>query len=287
VSEGQQQPARGYGNIYTPHAGSMIIQVQRESGLANRTIVLNERQVRMLRLVASRRGVILMSLVAVTWIFFAVQSMRVPLLTQRIVSMEQDARRLDTLQLALGQLQQRYEQVTTMLGVAATPTTQPRVVAPTPATPAAGTPTALASSAAGAVAAARVDTTATTTLQWPLAERGFITRGITGPTRYSEAHSGLDVALPVGTQIRAAGAGLVVEVGENAEYGMFVRLQHDGGLETLYAHNSRIEVPSGARVPAGQVIALSGNTGRSTAPHLHFEVRRGGNAVDPLQLIKR
>jgi murein DD-endopeptidase MepM/ murein hydrolase activator NlpD len=136
-------------------------------------------------------------------------------------------------------------------------------------------------------AAARADTTVASPLVWPLADRGFITRGITAPTRYSEAHVGLDIALPIGTEVRAAGAGLVVEVGENAEYGMFIRLQHADGLETLYAHNSRIEVASGARVLASQVIALSGNTGRSTAPHLHFEVRRGGTAVDPLQLIKR
>jgi len=118
VSEAQERPSRGYGNIYTPHAGSMIIQVQRESGLANRTIILSERQVQLLRLIASRRGMFLMGLVAVSWIYFAVQSARVPMLTDRLTTMESESQKIDTLQIALTQLQQRYEQVSLMLGVA-------------------------------------------------------------------------------------------------------------------------------------------------------------------------
>jgi len=76
-------------------------------------------------------------------------------------------------------------------------------------------------------------------------------------------------------------------VGENEEYGKFLRLAHADGYETLYAHASRVLVTRGQSVAAGSAIALSGNTGRSTAPHLHFEVRRAGAAVDPMQLIKQ
>jgi murein DD-endopeptidase MepM/ murein hydrolase activator NlpD len=91
----------------------------------------------------------------------------------------------------------------------------------------------------------------------------------------------------VGTPIRAAGGGTVVEVGDDAKYGKFVRLEHRDGYETLYAHASQILVKHGERIPSGRAIALSGNTGQSTAPHLHFEVRQGGAAVDPMLLITK
>jgi murein DD-endopeptidase MepM/ murein hydrolase activator NlpD len=72
----------------------------------------------------------------------------------------------------------------------------------------------------------------------------------------------------------------------NDDYGMFVRVRHPGGYETMYGHASRLLVRDGDDVAAGQVIALSGNTGRSTAPHLHFEVRRDGRSIDPLAVVK-
>jgi murein DD-endopeptidase MepM/ murein hydrolase activator NlpD len=123
--------------------------------------------------------------------------------------------------------------------------------------------------------------------RWPLAIPGYVTRGTLGEGPYSEPHPGVDVAVPEGTEIRAAGAGSIVEVGESAEYGKFLRLAHADGYETVYAHASRVLVAKGQTVAAGTAIALSGNTGRSTAPHLHFEVRRAGAAVDPMQLIKQ
>lgn len=303
MSEAQERPSRGYGNIYTPHAGSMIIQVQRESGLANRTIILSERQVRLLRLIASRRGMFLMGLVAISWLYFAVQSARIPMLTDRLTTMENESQKIDTLQVALTQLQQRYEQVSTMLGVT------PAVIGATSGRAAGGT--AVGATAVGATPAVEVPSTATPApspsasatapvpvaradaarppivLQWPLEDRRFITRGLTQPSAYSDAHPGVDFAVPVGTVIRAAGPGVVVEVGENAEYGRFIRLSHADGYETLYAHNSEVSAARGATVAAGDAIARSGNTGRSTAPHLHFEVRHRETAVDPMQIINR
>ena len=307
MSEAQERPSRGYGNIYTPHAGSMIIQVQRESGLANRTIILSERQVQLLRLIASRRGMFLMGLVAVSWLYFAVQSARVPMLTERLTTMEHESQKIDTLQVALSQLQQRYEQVSLMLGVAPAvavpartssstlltvpdaelpvkPPVSPATGKPSPAAPAATAPARDSSPAPAAAAAGARPPIA---LQWPLEDRRFITRGLTRPSAYNDAHPGVDIAVPVGTPIRAAGPGSVVEVGENAEYGRFIRLSHADGYETLYAHNSSVTVAANARVSAGEQIALSGNTGRSTAPHLHFEVRHRGTAVDPMQIINR
>lgn len=107
----------GYGNIYTPHAGSMIIQVQRETGLANRTIVLSERQVGLLRIIGSRIGLAVIAVFIATWLLFAAQSVRVPALSVRIAKLERDNRRIDSLQVALSRMHGRYEQVRQMLAL--------------------------------------------------------------------------------------------------------------------------------------------------------------------------
>lgn len=266
----------GYGNIYTPHAGSMIIQVQREGGLANRTIVLSPTRVRMLRFVLSRTGMVIASVLGLVFVFFGIQAARVPLLTRRLATMELDAKRLDTLQVTLGQLQKRYEQVQTMLG----------------ASPAQRTPSAVAATAAvapeAAEPAAKTDTaTMSLPTRYPLDAKGFVTRGVGDGQEYGATHPGLDIAVPEGTEVRAAGGGLVVEVSETPEYGKMVRLAHPQGYETRYGHLSQIRVRQGDRLSAGTVLGLSGNTGRSTAPHLHFEVRKGNTAVDPMTLIQQ
>jgi murein DD-endopeptidase MepM/ murein hydrolase activator NlpD len=74
--------------------------------------------------------------------------------------------------------------------------------------------------------------------------------------------------------------------GTDPDYGLFVLLRHPNGFQTMYGHASRLVVREGDEVGAGQVIALSGNTGRSTAPHLHFEVRRDGRSLDPLTVVQ-
>jgi len=86
--------------------------------------------------------------------------------------------------------------------------------------------------------------------------------------------------------VRAAGGGRVVAVGTDPDYGMYVLLRHPDGYETMYGHASRLLVGEGEQVEAGQVIALTGNSGRSTAPHLHFEIRREGRSLDPLTVVK-
>ena len=121
---------------------------------------------------------------------------------------------------------------------------------------------------------------------WPLDERGLITRGQVRAGGSDEAHPGLDIAVPVGTPIRASGGGVVGESGEDDEYGRFVRIDHPDGFQSLYGHASRILVAVGDSVGAGQVIGLSGSTGRSTGPHLHFEVRRDGRSIDPRSLVR-
>lgn len=124
---------------------------------------------------------------------------------------------------------------------------------------------------------------------WPLGrhgEIGFITRGQVGAGSDDEVHFGVDVAVAVGTPVRASGGGRVVDLGMHEEYGLFVLIMHSGEYESMYGHTSRLLVQVGQEVEAGQVIALSGNTGRSTAPHLHFEVRQNGRPVDPLSMVQ-
>jgi len=121
---------------------------------------------------------------------------------------------------------------------------------------------------------------------WPLVEPGFVTRAFGDTTSAGEGgHVGLDVAVPSGSYIRAAGAGVVENAGEDREYGRFVRISHGDDLHSLYAHASWVFVAEGDTVEAGEVIALSGNTGRSTAPHLHLEVEQDGEPVDPLPWV--
>jgi murein DD-endopeptidase MepM/ murein hydrolase activator NlpD len=119
---------------------------------------------------------------------------------------------------------------------------------------------------------------------WPLTERGFVTRGL---TKVKTPHAGLDIAVPQNSYIRASGPGLVKVAGEDSVYGKYIIIDHGGGLETLYGHAARLLVTKGARVKRLQIVALSGSTGQSTAPHLHFEVRRAGKPIDPYEYVKQ
>lgn len=100
-------------------------------------------------------------------------------------------------------------------------------------------------------------------------------------------HSGLDVSNRPGTPIRAPAAGRVKKAWFNAGYGNMIELDHGFGITTVYAHCRSFRVREGDAVEAGQLIATMGSTGRSTGPHLHFEVRIDGHAVDPLDYLRR
>lgn len=98
-------------------------------------------------------------------------------------------------------------------------------------------------------------------------------------------HEGLDISYYTGTQIRATADGSITYAASKAGYGQTVIIDHGYGLETLYAHNSRLKVKKGDRVKRGQLISQMGSTGRSTGPHLHYEVRVNGIPVDPLTYV--
>ncbi len=110
---------------------------------------------------------------------------------------------------------------------------------------------------------------------------GFGTRNapLLGASRH---HAGIDVGAPAGTPIVATGRASVTRAGAAGGYGLMVILDHGNGLETRYAHMSRIAVAQGQEVEQGQVIGFVGSTGLSTGPHLHYETRLDGRPVDPL-----
>lgn len=119
--------------------------------------------------------------------------------------------------------------------------------------------------------------------RWPLGRPGFVTRGFGDELgRGGTAHRGVDIAVPRGSYLRAAGTGRVLRAGSDSVFGNFAEIRHDDGYRILYAHADWIAVAVGDSVEQGEVIGLSGNTGRSSAPHLHVEVRRGDEAVDPM-----
>jgi len=120
---------------------------------------------------------------------------------------------------------------------------------------------------------------------WPLTERGFVTQTLLEGG--SADHPGIDIAVPTGSYIRAAGSGTVWEAGEDPVYGNYLVLDHGQGYRTLYAHASEIFVRAGDEVRRNEVVALSGSSGRSSAPHLHFEILLDGEPVDPLSLVSQ
>jgi murein DD-endopeptidase MepM/ murein hydrolase activator NlpD len=115
-------------------------------------------------------------------------------------------------------------------------------------------------------------------LIWPV--NGSVSSGF--GQRWGRLHAGIDIPVPVGTPVRAAQSGRVIISGPTGGYGNYICIAHGGGLSTCYGHNSSLGVSQGQSVKQGQVIAQSGNTGNSTGPHVHFEVRVNGSPVDPM-----
>ncbi|MBO8193146.1 M23 family metallopeptidase [Streptomyces oryzae] len=114
---------------------------------------------------------------------------------------------------------------------------------------------------------------------------GFASSG----KRWASSHTGQDFAVPVGTPVRAVGAGTVVSTRCGGPFGNHIVIRHPNGYYTQYAHLSRIQTKPGAHVRAGERIGLSGNTGNSTGPHLHFEVRvtpQDGSGIDPVPWLR-
>jgi len=118
---------------------------------------------------------------------------------------------------------------------------------------------------------------------WPVS--GPITSPFCEVRSYEACHPGIDIAVPTGTPIRAAAGGRVAIAGWVGGYGNYTCIQHSASLSSCYGHQSSIQVSVGQTVSQGQVIGLSGSTGNSTGPHVHFEARINGSVVNPMNYL--
>lgn len=207
-------------------------------------------------------------LMTASWWYVSAQAARVPGLNRELERLQAEREQVQELAGTLMRLERQYEQVRQMLG--ADQSSSGSLWLP----PAGSEREELA---ADTVRASLPNS-------WPLTQRGFITREHLG--RLPGEHPGLDIAVAEGSYIRAAGAGVVVQSSEDPVYGKYVRVRHADGYESMYAHASALFVNVEDRVERNEVIALSGNTGTSTAPHLHFEIRKDGEAIDPRMLME-
>lgn len=224
---------------------------------------------RRLRIYLAVAATLLIAFIVVvsSWWYVAAQAARVPGLEREVARLEQERERVAELARTLSEVEAQYERVRRLLGADAAPAGDEPLLPPL-------RPTS---------DAANVEDSSARPDSWPLTETGFITRSLseTGDTN----HPGLDIAVAAGSYIRAAADGRVADAGQDPVYGNFVLLDHGGEYQTMYGHASQLFVEDGDVVERNEVIALSGSTGRSTAPHLHFEVRRAGEPVDPLQFV--
>lgn len=244
---------------------SLIVVADGESG-EPRTFRISYRRLRILAVVASVLGLALL-VMAGSWWYLAARALRATELAEALSRAQVENRQVVELGARLEEVEARYATLRSLFG-SDTAGLRPALGLP----PASGAP------------APAVDSALTPT-SWPLSVRGFVTRPLLAGA--SGDHPGIDIAVPEDSYVRAAGAGEVVDAGENDVYGRYVLLDHANGYRTRYAHASRLFVEAGQRVRRHEVIALSGSTGRSTAPHLHFETVLRGGAVDPLSLVRQ
>jgi murein DD-endopeptidase MepM/ murein hydrolase activator NlpD len=204
-------------------------------------------------------------------------ALRVPGMERELTRLRTENARVRELSAALDSAQSRYSQVRQMLG---------GTIVPDPVTSSSGLPVAPPIRAQLASSPIELTLGPSVPRRWPLDEAGYITRGQVKAGGRDEAHPGIDIAVSVGSLVRASGGATVKQTGEDPEYGLFVLLEHPDEFQTMYGHLSRTLVTLGETVTSGQVIGLSGNSGRSTAPHLHFEIRQRGASLDPLTMVK-
>ena len=258
---------------------SVTVVVQRDGTTRSRTLRFS---LWAMRLGALAGATLLAGLGLLAVLYFPVvrAAARVPGLERQVSRLEAENAMVRQLSMALDSVEMRYEQLRGMIGadivrdplaISSTLPLAPAVLAkvgtePTPAGPGPTVPR-----------------------EWPLGERGYITRGQVqvGSESRDEAHPGLDIAVPVGTMVRASGGATVNQIGDDPEYGLYVLLDHPEEYQTMYGHLSRIIVTDSQTVQAGEVLGLSGNSGRSTAPHLHFEIRQRGTSLDPRTMVKQ
>jgi murein DD-endopeptidase MepM/ murein hydrolase activator NlpD len=232
--------------------------------LETKTFEISYRKLKVLGWAALALLAIGVFMVALWWTI-AVQATRVQALEKELKRFERERAKVDSLARLLAEVEGQYARVRQLVGADAPtdglPPTLPEL------------PKDVAARAADPANRPILDA-------WPLGTvRGEETK-IAGST-------GLDIAVPQATYIRAVGAGTVTAAAEDSILGLLIRIDHGAGHESLYANASRLLVARGDRIKRQQVIALSGNTGKSSAPHLHFEIRVNGVPVDPKRFVRQ
>jgi len=253
------------------NGGGVSILILPEEGGDSRTIRVSRSRLRVLFYLGVV-GAVVFGFLAVSWVYFAVNTAKNWQLQALVDSLQGERSRVFSLAEELTRVQAEYDHLRGLFGSADSTLGSDIWLPPTGVSgnlpPASGPPS---------------DTSLPTA--WPLTESGFITQPLVAGGVAD--HPGLDIAVPTDSYIRAAGSGRVLRVGEDPVYGRFVVLEHGDGYQTVYGHASSILVERGWTVRRQEVIALSGSTGHSTAPHLHFEILLDGVPVDPLSLVEQ
>lgn len=238
--------------------------------LSTRSFEISYRRLRLVGFLLLLALVVFLAM-AVSWLYVASQAARVPGLRAEVVRLEAEQERVGQLADALRRLESQYNQVREMLGANRAQDASSIWLPPV------GGRAAQEQVPADSVQASIPNA-------WPLTDQGFVTREHLG--QIPGEHPGIDIAVAEGSYVRAAGSGTVVQAGEDRIYGRFVRIRHADGYESVYGHASQLFVETDDQVERHEVIALSGNTGTSTAPHLHFEIWKDGTPIDPRTLVQ-
>jgi murein DD-endopeptidase MepM/ murein hydrolase activator NlpD len=217
--------------------------------------------------------VVLFALLASSWLYLAKEAARVPALRQEVGRLRAEQEKIEELARTLAEVEAQYERVRQLLG--AGPSGDGQSGAATPRADLGGG--ARQGTAGGSQSASPIRS-------WPLTQTGPVTRLVT----MGEAGGpGLEIAAPRDSYIRAVGPGLVREVGRDPQYGQRIVIEHDAGYESVYGHASQVFVAAGDRVEENEVIALTGPARPGGGLGLRFEVRRGGEALDPRTLVRQ
>ena len=242
------------------------IIIMQGGGEEPRTFDLSRRRVRMFQVLAVGLGLMIVGMTA-SWASIARRAARAGDLEHQNDSLLARHGRMDSLAARIAVMEEREAGIRLLFGISESQDSALWLGSPGSAT-----------GAKGSLAAGNTDTEPTA---WPLTTRGFVTQsdGAEGD------HPGIDIAVPTGSYVRASGGGEVVDAANDPVYGLFVLIDHGNGIRSRYGHASYLVAERGWRVRQGEVIALSGSTGRSTAPHLHFEILLNGRPIDPLSMV--
>ncbi|UCF20177.1 MAG: M23 family metallopeptidase [Gemmatimonadota bacterium] len=253
--------------------GSYTVVIVPSDTERTRSLKLTPRGLRIAAVLAGIGGFGLALLLG-SWWYLAAQAARVPELELQIETLASENARVEQLAESLAGLQAEYDKIRGLLGADQLASDNAPEILP------ADEAESEATASNGIGLSPEIPTS------WPLTAGGFVTQlleeagGVT--------HPGIDIAVAQHSYIRASGAGVIREAGADSIYGLYVRIEHgNSGYQSMYGHASRLFVLPGDSVRQNQVIALSGNTGRSTAPHLHFEILQDGTPIDPLSLVQQ